>query len=89
MATINVSTNNSQWTFKLEVTEGNYDITNNTSPVTVTMYLGRASSQSYVGGNWTGNITIDGSSYDLSGIQMKKLRISILNSCARSLMIAR
>lgn len=67
MATINGSTNNSQWTFKLEVTEGNYDITNNTSPVTVTMYLGRASSQSYVGGNWTGNITIDGSSYDLSG----------------------
>lgn len=67
MATINGSTNNSQWTFKLEVTEGNYDITNNTSPVTVKMYLGRASSQSYVGGNWTGNITIDGSSYDLSG----------------------
>ena len=67
MATINGSTNNSQWTFKLEVTEGNDDITTNTSPVTVTMYLGRASSQSYVGGNWTGNITIDGSSYDLSG----------------------
>lgn len=67
MATINGSTNNSKWTFKLEVTEGNYDITNNTSPVTVTMYLGRASSQSYVGGNWTGNITIDGSSYNLSG----------------------
>lgn len=67
MATINGSTNNSQWTFKLEVTEENYDITNNTSPVTVKMYLGRASSQSYVGGNWTGNITIDGSSYDLSG----------------------
>ena len=67
MATINGSTNNNQWTFKLEVTEGNYDITNNTSPVTVTMYLGRASSRSYVGGNWTGNITIDGSSYDLSG----------------------
>lgn len=67
MAIINGSTNNSQWTFKLEVTEGNYDITNNTSPVTVTMYLGRASSQSYVGGNWTGNITIDVSSYNLSG----------------------
>lgn len=67
MATINGSTNNSQWTFKLEVTEENYDITNNTSPVTVKMYLGRASSQSYVGGNWIGNITIDGSSYNLSG----------------------
>mgnify|MGYP004646849283 CR=1 FL=1 len=67
MATINGSTNNNQWTFKLEVSEGNYDITNNTSPVTVTMYLGRTSSRSYFGGNYTVNITIDGSSHNLSG----------------------
>lgn len=67
MATINGSTNNSQWTFKLEVTEGNYNVENNNSPVTVTMYLGRTSSRSYFGGNYTGNITIDGSSHNLSG----------------------
>ena len=67
MATINGSTNNSQWTFKLEVSEGEYDIENNNSPVTVTMYLGRTSSRSYFGGNYTGNITIDGDSHDLSG----------------------
>lgn len=67
MATINGSTNNNQWTFKLEVSEGNYNVENNNSPVTVTMYLGRTSSRSYFGGNYTGNITIDGSSHDLSG----------------------
>lgn len=67
MATIDGSTNNNQWAFKLEVTEGNYDIENNNSPVTVTMYLGRTSSRSYFGGDYTGNITIDGDSHDLSG----------------------
>lgn len=67
MATIDGSTNNNQWAFKLEVTEGEYDIENNNSPVTVTMYLGRTSSRSYFGGNYTGNITIDGDSHDLSG----------------------
>ena len=67
MATINGSTNNSQWTFKLEVSEGEYDLENNNSLVTVTMYLGRTSSRSYFGGNYTGNITIDGDSHDLSG----------------------
>ena len=67
MATINGSTNNSQWTFKVEVVEGEHDIENNNSPVIATMYLGRASSKSYVGGNYTGNITIDGDSHDLSG----------------------
>ncbi len=67
MATINGSTNNNQWTFKLEVSEGNYNVENNNSPVTVTMYLGRTSSRSYFGGNYTGNITIDGSSHNLSG----------------------
>lgn len=67
MATINGSTNNSQWTFKLEVSESNSSTANNTSLVTVRMYLGRASSRSYFGGNYTGNITIDGTSHDLSG----------------------
>lgn len=67
MATINGSTNDNRWTFKLEVSEGKYDIEKNTSPVTVTMYLGRVSSRSYFGGNYTGNITIDGTAHSLSG----------------------
>lgn len=67
MATINGSTNNNQWTFKLEVSEGSYNITNNTSPVTVSVYLGRSSSTSYIGGNWSGNITVDGSSQSING----------------------
>ena len=67
MATINGSTNNNQWTFKLEVSEGEYNIENNNSPVIATIFLGRTSSRSYFGGNYTGNITIDGDSHDLSG----------------------
>lgn len=67
MATIQGSTNNSNWTFKLEVSEGNYDIASNSSPVTVNVYLGRTSSTSYIGGNWSGNITVDGSNKGISG----------------------
>ena len=44
MATINGSTNTSVWTFKLEVTEGSQNIANNTSPVTVSAYIGRPAS---------------------------------------------
>lgn len=43
MATINGSTNTSVWSFKLEVVENSTSITNNTSKVTVTAYLGRPS----------------------------------------------
>ena len=53
MATINGSTNNSQWTFKLEATEIAYSIPNKNSTVRVQVYLGRASSQSYLGGNYS------------------------------------
>lgn len=51
MATITGSTNSSLWTFKMETTEGNYDIANNTSPLTVDVYIGRSSSAgSYIEG---------------------------------------
>ena len=48
--TIIGSTNNSNWTFKLVVTENSTSIANNTSSVTVTAYIGRASSASYMYG---------------------------------------
>lgn len=67
MGRINGSTNNNQWTFKLEVSEGKYDIEKNTSPVTVSVYLGRASSRSYLGGSWSGNINVAGESKSISG----------------------
>ena len=66
--TINGGTNASGWTFKLEAYEiGSYSITNNTSTVRVDMYLGRESSQSYLGGDWSGSITVDGQTQYLSG----------------------
>lgn len=65
--TINGSTSSSEWTFKLEASETSYSVSNNTSTVKVEMYLGRARSQSYLGGNWSGSITVDGQSQSLSG----------------------
>lgn len=52
MAVINGTTNiPSLWTFKFETSEGNYNIANNTSPLTVKVYLGRtANSGSYMYG---------------------------------------
>ena len=50
MATINGSTSTSYWTFKLEVTEGTPNIANNTSPVTVGVYIGRHTVGSYMYG---------------------------------------
>ena len=41
---INGSTASSYWTFKLEATEGNINIANNTSPLTVDVYIGRSAS---------------------------------------------
>ena len=52
MATNNGSTNDSKWTVKLEATEIAYSIPNKNSTVKVQVYLGRASSQSYLGGNY-------------------------------------
>ena len=46
--TINGSTNHNLWTFKLEAIEGTPNIQNNTSPLTVTAYIGRGSSESYM-----------------------------------------
>ena len=65
--TINGSTSSSAWTYKLEASESNVNITNNTSVVTVTAYLGRASSRSYIGGTWSGSITVNGSTQNMSG----------------------
>ena len=48
--TIIGSTSNSNWTFKLDVTENSTSIANNTSSVTVTACIGRASSASYMYG---------------------------------------
>lgn len=69
MATINGSTNNSNWTYKLEVSEQvpSDASTSNLSTVTVDVYIGRASSRSYIGGGWTGTVTVDGSTNNISG----------------------
>ena len=60
--TINGSTNNNQWTYKLEVSEIGTSIQNKTSTVQVKTYLGRASSQSYLGGNYSNSVSITGAS---------------------------
>lgn len=65
--TINGSTNAQNWTFKLEAYETSYSVSNNTSVVRVDMYLGRSNSQSYLGGDWSGSITVDGQVQYLSG----------------------
>ena len=67
MATINGSTSSNLWTYKLEAYETSYSIENNTSNVRVDVYLGRASSRSYLGGIWDGSVTVDGSSQSISG----------------------
>ncbi len=65
--TINGSTNNSNWTYKLVANENSTSVANNTSSVTVTAYIGRTSSRSYLGGNWSGSITVNGSTQSASG----------------------
>lgn len=67
MATINGSTNNSQWTFKLEATEIATSIENKTSTVRVQAYLGRASSQSYLGGNYNLSVKCAGQTQNQNG----------------------
>lgn len=62
------NTDNTNWKLLLETYEiGSYDITNNTSTVRVDMYLRRINSQGYLGGNWSGSITVDGQIKNLSG----------------------
>jgi len=65
--TINGSTNNSEWTFKIVWSESDVSVANNTSKVTAKIYLGRARSQSYVGGDYSATITINGSKGTYSG----------------------
>lgn len=48
--TIGGSTNNSNWTYKLIVTENSTNTSNNTSSVTVEVYIGRRASASYMYG---------------------------------------
>ena len=64
--TITGSTNNSNWTWKMEVIENSTNTSANTSSVTVNSYLGRASSASYFGGNASVNITCNGTSRSAS-----------------------
>lgn len=65
--TINGSTNSSNWTYKLEAYETSYSIENNTSVVRVDMYIGRASTRSYLGGNYNASIVVDGQTQSFSG----------------------
>lgn len=48
--TITGRTNSSLWTFKIVATEGAYSTPNNTSPLRVDVFIGRASSRSYMTG---------------------------------------
>ena len=67
--TINGSTNANNWTFKLEAYEmpNSINIENNTSVVRVDMYIGRANSRSYLGGNYSAFINVDGQNQQFDG----------------------
>lgn len=67
MATINGSTNNSLWTFKLEATETGYSIANKTSTIRVQVYLGRASSQAPIGGDYKISVSCAGQTQEQNG----------------------
>ena len=67
MATITGSTNNSQWTFKLEATETATSILNKTSTVKIQVYLGRANSQSYLGGDYNLTVKCAGQTQNATG----------------------
>lgn len=68
MKTINGSTNSSQWTFKLEASEIAYNIPNKNSTVRVEVYIGRASSQSYLGGNYSLSVNCAGQVQSDNGV---------------------
>lgn len=65
--TIYGSTGDSNWTFKIDWSESDTSIANNTTKVTAKVYLGRSSTQSYLGGNYSVTININGSSGTYSG----------------------
>lgn len=66
MAVIIGSTNNNAWTYKADVYNiGAPDIENNESTMRVDVWLGRASTTSYVGGTWSGHISINWETDDL------------------------
>lgn len=67
MATINGTTDHSYWTYKLEASETSYSIDNNTSVVSVTAYVGRTGSNSYLGGSYSGSITVNGQTQSHNG----------------------
>lgn len=60
--TILGSTNNSNWTYKLEVLETGTSVANRTSTIQVKTYIGRASSRSYLGGTYSNSVSITGAS---------------------------
>lgn len=60
--TINGSTNNSNWAYKLEVSETGYRVQDRTSTVQVKTYIGRASSQGYLGGGYSNSVSVTGAS---------------------------
>ena len=59
MATINGSTNNNLWTYKVDAYDISTDIENNTSVMRVDVWIGRLESRSYIGGSWSGHISIN------------------------------
>ena len=65
--TINGSTNNSAWTYKLEASETSTSIANRTSTIQVKAYLGRANSTSYLGGGYSVSVTCDNQTQTQSG----------------------
>lgn len=64
--TINGSTNSSAWTYKMEVTETSTSLANRTSTIQVKTYIGRANSQSYLGGGYSNTVSITGTSSQTS-----------------------
>ena len=68
MARINGSTNSGVYTYYLNVTETSYSIENNTSNLTVEVYMQRTSgSYPYNGGNYSGSVTVNGETKSYSG----------------------
>lgn len=59
MATIGGSTNSSLWTYKIDVYDISTNVDTNTSVMRVDVWLGRLQSRSYVGGNWSGHVSIN------------------------------
>lgn len=67
MATINGTTSSVEWTYKLEASETSYSVSDNTSTVKVTVYIGRSRSRSYIGGDYSSSVTVNGSTQSYNG----------------------